>query len=131
MTGEKYKILIVDDDKFLLDIYTVKFREFGFDIDTAMSGQEALDKLKSSVKKFNVLLLDMVMPVMGGLELLAEIKTQNLDKGLVIIVLTNQGQPEDIKKAQEFDVDGYIVKATSIPSEVLIEVKQIADKKLG
>ncbi|PIP86985.1 response regulator [Candidatus Campbellbacteria bacterium CG22_combo_CG10-13_8_21_14_all_36_13] len=131
MTGEKYKILIVDDDKFLLDIYTVKFREFGFDIDTAMSGQEALDKLKAGAKKFNVLLLDMVMPIMGGLELLAEVKKQKLDDGLVIIVLTNQGQPEDIKKAQEYDVDGYIVKATSIPSEVLAEVKQIVDKKLG
>lgn len=130
MTGEQYRVLIVDDDKFLLDIYSVKFKAEGFAVATATSGDEALEKLKNAREKFNILLLDLVMPVMDGMALLDEIRKQNLDKGLVVIVLTNQGQPEDIKKAEDFGVDGYIVKATSIPSEVMAEVKGIADKKI-
>jgi len=129
MTGEKYRVLIVDDDKFLLDIYSLKFKQEGLSVETAVSGEDALAKLKSSNPKFNILLLDMVMPEMDGLTLLALMKKENLEKDIVRIILTNQGQQEDIKKAEEFGIDGYIVKATSIPSEVLAEVIGIADKK--
>ena len=131
MKGDHYKILIVDDDNFLLDIYSMKFSQEGFEVLTATSGEDALEKLKNPEMNFDILLLDMVMPVMDGLSLLRQAKNQNLLEKMVVIFLTNQGQPEDIKKAEELEVDGYIVKATSIPSEVLAEVKKIADDKLA
>ena len=131
MKGDHYKILIVDDDNFLLDIYSMKFTQEGFEVLTATSGEDALEKLKNPEMNFDILLLDMVMPVMDGLTLLKQAKNQNLLEKMVVIFLTNQGQPEDIKKAEELEVDGYIVKATSIPSEVLAEVKKIADDKLA
>jgi len=131
MKGDHYKILIVDDDNFLLDIYSMKFTQEGFEVLTATSGEDALEKLKNPEMNFDILLLDMVMPVMDGLSLLRQAKNQNLLEKMVVIFLTNQGQPEDIKKAEELEVDGYIVKATSIPSEVLAEVKKIADDKLA
>ncbi len=131
MKGDHYKILIIDDDNFLLDIYSMKFTQEGFEVMTATSGDDALEKLKNSEMSFDILLLDMVMPVMDGISFLKEAKNKSLLDKMVVIFLTNQGQPEDIKKAEELDVDGYIVKATSIPSEVLTEVKRIADNKLG
>jgi len=131
MKGDHYKILIVDDDNFLLDIYSMKFSQEGFEVLTATSGEDALEKLKNPEMNFDILLLDMVMPVMDGFTLLKQAKNQNLLEKMVVIFLTNQGQPEDIKKAEELEVDGYIVKATSIPSEVLAEVKKIADDKLA
>jgi len=131
MTDKTYKILIVDDDKFLLDIYAIKFKQEGFDVDTAMGGDDAVKKLSDPANKFDIVVMDMVMPGMDGEALLAEIQKKGLEKDLVRIVLSNQGQPEDIKKAEAYKVDGYIVKASSIPSEVLSEVRAIAKKKLG
>jgi len=109
----------------------MKFSQEGFEVLTATSGEDALEKLKNPEMNFDILLLDMVMPVMDGFTLLKQAKNQNLLEKMVVIFLTNQGQPEDIKKAEELEVDGYIVKATSIPSEVLAEVKKIADDKLA
>jgi len=124
----KYKILLVDDDKFLVDMYSLKFREGGFVVDTVFSGQEALDKLKES-DSFNIVLMDLIMPGMDGFELLKEIRQNNYAEKSAIIVLSNQGQQSDIDKVEKYSVDGYIIKASTIPSEVLSTVLNIADKK--
>jgi len=118
------KVLIVDDDKFLLNMYALKFKKQGLEVSTATSGSEALRLFDDGFEP-DVMLLDIVMPVMDGLELLAQIKQKQLAPKTVIIMLTNQGQPTDIKKAEELGVEGYIVKATTIPSEVLEEVIKI------
>jgi len=120
----KCSILIVDDDKFLLGMYAVKFQKEGFEVVTASDGGEALAKLKDGLKP-DVLILDIVMPVMDGLELLEKIRSNHLSEQSIIIILSNQGQSSDIEKAKKLGVDGYIVKATTIPSEVLAEVNKI------
>lgn len=124
------KIAIVDDDKFLLNMYAAKFTKSGFHPDT-FEGTEALyEKIKSDYKP-DVLLLDIIMPSMTGLELVEKIKTENLLPNTIIVMLTNQSDSEDIQKAKNLKVEGYIVKATSIPSEVVEEVTKIiqANKK--
>ncbi len=73
----------------------------------------------------DIILLDLVMPGMDGLELLAKIKAENLAPKATVIMLTNQGQPSDIKRAEDIGVAGYIVKATTIPSEVVDEVVKL------
>jgi CheY-like chemotaxis protein len=127
VNDKRYKILIIDDDKFLLDVYSVKFREFGHDILTAFGGEEALEKIKKG-DNFDAVVLDIVMPEMDGFEFLASLRKDNLAKNSVIIVLTNQGETKDIEKAREFDIDGYIIKASTIPSDVLKEVLSIVEK---
>lgn len=126
---KNYKILLVDDDKFLLDMYSNKFTKDGFEVKTALSGQDALDKLKD----FNpdIVMADIVMPGMDGLELMENIKKDNLVPEAILIMLTNQGDSYDIEKAKSLKLHGYIVKATSIPSEVVSEVLKIieANKK--
>ena len=128
MEDKKQKVLIVDDDKFLLNMYSLKFQKSGFGVDTAVGGQEALSKLREGVLP-DILLLDVVMPAMDGLELLATIRKENLAPKAVAIMLSNQNQPADIEKAKNLGIKSYIVKANSIPSEVVAEViKAIKEK---
>lgn len=122
---KKFKIMIVDDDKFILNMYTMKFTREGMDVTSVPRPTEALEKLRAGMAP-DILLLDVIMPEMDGIELLAKIREENLAKDSVIIVLSNQGQPSDIDKAKAFGVNGYIVKATTIPSEVLRQITEIA-----
>lgn len=122
------KIFIVDDDKFLLDMYAVKFRESGFEVEVSQSTEEALRRLADGFVP-DVLLLDVVMPGMNGLELLGKIREGNYAPDACIVILSNQGQPADIEQAKKLHVDGYIVKASTIPSEVLEQVEKMMEHK--
>jgi CheY-like chemotaxis protein len=118
---EKKKILIVDDDKFLLGMYSMKFGKNGFDVKVASGGAEALGILKEGWKP-DILLLDLIMPVMDGFSIYEQIKKENLAPNVIAVMLTNQGLQSDINRAKELGFHGYIVKATTIPSEVVSEV---------
>lgn len=115
------KIFIVDDDKFLLDMYTFKFKERGFDVIQAYGSIDALNKLKGGIVP-DVLLLDVVMPAMDGFELLALIKSEKLAPDAKIIVLSNLGQPADVEKGRNLGANGYVIKASATPSEVVEKV---------
>ena len=124
MDKKPLNIMFVDDDKFLLDMYALKFSKNNFDVHAVQSSEEALKILRDGAQP-DILLLDVVMPGMDGIELLTAIRKEKLIKDAVIIMLTNQGMPDDVSKAKNLDVDGYIIKATTIPSEVLSEVQKI------
>ncbi|MBU6231875.1 response regulator [Patescibacteria group bacterium] len=122
------KILFVDDDKFLLDMYALKFSKAGYEVKTADSTEVALKELRDGYDP-DVMLVDIVMPGMDGLEFVGTVRKEKLAGKTSIIMLTNQGASDDIAKAKKLSVDGYIVKATSIPSEVLDEVEKIYKSK--
>ena len=128
MTSQKIKVIIVDDDKFLLNMYSTKFGKAGLEVKTAQRGEEALRVLADDKYLPDIIILDIIMPGMNGLDLLAKIRQMGLVKDSTVIVLTNQGQPSDISKAEELGVQGYIVKATTIPSEVVDEAISIYKK---
>lgn len=115
------KIFIVDDDKFLLDMYTFKFKEKGFEVTQAFGSVDALSKLKGGITP-DIILLDVVMPAMDGFELLGIIKGENLAPQAKVIVLSNLGQPSDIEKGRALGASGYVVKASATPSEVVEKV---------
>jgi len=125
-SGKKYKILIIDDDRFLLDVYSVKFGENGHDVVTAFGAEEAIEKIKKD-DNFDAVVLDIVMPDMDGFEFLATIRENGLAQKSAIIILTNQGETKDVERARKFNVEGYIVKASTIPSDVLAEVLHIIE----
>ncbi len=117
-----YRVYLVDDDRFLLDLYAVKFRNAGHEASVFGGGEELLTALrKEGSVAPDAILLDLIMPGMGGFEALEAIRKEHLAKGTKIIILSNQGQDSDIEKAKQFAVDGYIIKASAIPSEVLTE----------
>ncbi len=128
--SEKHKdlILLVDDDKFLLEMYGLKFRESGKDVEICLGATEALERLRGGLKA-SVIVLDIVMPTMDGFALLEAIKEEKLGGDSVVIMLTNQGEASDIEQANKLGADGYIVKASAIPSEVLEKVDAIVKRK--
>lgn len=119
------KILLVDDDAFLRDMYAAKFAEESFDVCVAKNGEEALGVLEEE-DDIDVVLLDMIMPGLSGLDLLKEVKLAKLKKEPQCIVLSNQSEQKDKDEALSAGAVGYIVKAERIPSEVVDEVKKIA-----
>jgi two-component system, OmpR family, response regulator len=121
------KILLVDDDTFLLDMYSAKFTGSGHSVETAKSVEEALEKLEGNTE-YDAILLDMVLPGMTGIDLLNEIRTKKLGGNAKAIVLSNQGDQTDIDAAMAAGANGYIVKAHMIPSEVVTRVGAIIEK---
>ena len=124
METRKKKILIVDDDHFLVNMYSIKFSGSGFEVHTSLDGQDTLNKLRDGLVP-DVVMLDMIMPGMDGLELLSQIRKDKLAPQAKIIILSNQSQESDMERAKELGISGYIVKATTIPSEVVAEVQRV------
>jgi CheY-like chemotaxis protein len=127
MEGEKKKILIVDDDSFLLDMYALKFSQNNFEVYTAGSGIHALEKIKDGLSP-DILLIDIIMPEMDGFEVLTQINTQNLCPKCVKIILSNKSEQKDIDEGTRLGVAGYIVKANFTPAEVIDQVVKILEK---
>lgn len=121
------KLLLIDDDAFLRDMYALKFTEKGYAVEVAQSAGEALAKIEAD-PNFEVILLDMIMPAMTGTELIKEIKIRFPEMEARCIVLSNQGQQEDISEAMAAGAVGYIVKAEAVPSEVVKQVAALSKK---
>jgi CheY-like chemotaxis protein len=128
MEGEKKKILIVDDDGFLLDMYAFKFSQNNFDVYTALGGPQAIQKLKEGLKP-DIILMDIIMPEMDGFEMFEKINTEKLSEGSTKIILSNKGQQEDIDRGVSLGASGYIVKVNSTPVEVIDKVVKILSDK--
>lgn len=125
-----HKILIIDDDSFLLDMYALKFTQKGFHVMSASGSSLALQKLRDGEKP-DVLLVDLVMPTMDGFAFLDQVKKEKLVPGALAIVLSNLGQREDIDRAAKLGAAGYIVKASATPTEVVDRVTEEIDKQKG
>ena len=103
------KVMIVDDDSFILNMYKIKFTKEGFIPTLATNGKEALDIVRGGFVP-DVLFVDLIMPIMGGMEFLQTIRAEKLLENTPIIGLTNQSQVSDIDAAKNLGVRSYIVK---------------------
>lgn len=121
------RILIIEDDPFLSDIYLTKFRNVGFEVDIARDGREGLAIAQE--RKPDVILLDIVMPHMDGFEVLRALRGDTSLAKIKIILLTNLGQQEDIKKGIKEGADAYMIKAHFTPTEVLAKVQEVLTTK--
>jgi len=121
------KILLVDDDEFLRDMYATKFKTSGHDV-IAVDGSSGTLSLLGKGDVFDVALFDMIMPGTSGVELLHIINKRFPHQIKNSIFLTNQGQDADIREATEAGAVGYIIKANTIPSEVVKEVERIVSE---
>jgi len=116
-------ILLVEDDPFLIDIYTTKLKESGFGVEVASDGESALRKVKE--KEPGLVILDIVLPQLDGWEILRQIKSDPKLKNIKIIILSNLGQKEEVERGVELGAVKYLIKAHYTPSEVVEEVKKI------
>lgn len=115
------RILIIDDDAFLLDMYALKFSQKNFDVTTSAGTTDALDKLRVGYKP-DVLLVDLVMPTMDGFQFLEQLHKEKLAESTLKLVLSNLSQPEDVERSLKLGAAGHIVKASATPSEVVERV---------
>lgn len=124
---KQYRLYLVDDDRFLLDMYAVKFKAANHEVTAFSSGEEVLQALREQPAP-DALLLDIVMPGVDGFEVLEAIHKEQLAKTTKLIVLSNQGQESDIDRAKTLGAHGYIIKASAIPSEVYAETVRIIEQ---
>lgn len=121
MDPQGKKILLVEDEDFVRELYTRQLTKAGFQVKTAVDGQSGLDILNK--EQFDLLLLDIMLPGMNGLQLLREFKTQNPNSKMITILLTNLGQEAVIKEGFELGAQAYLIKASYTPDQVVNEVK--------
>ncbi|TEU01998.1 response regulator [Candidatus Woesebacteria bacterium] len=120
------KILLVDDDKLMVKMYLSKFKIDGYEVETAFNGQEALSKVVRSNP--DLILLDIMMPEMNGLDVLKELKANEKTKNIPVILLTNVGgSDEDVKAGLELGAVAYLIKASYTPKEVIQKVKEVLE----
>lgn len=128
MDLQNTKILIAEDDVLLQDIWQQKIAKAGFNVITAKNGEETLEKIEAEKPDF--LLLDIVMPKLDGFEVLKRVRSHpdKKIKKMIVMVLSNLGSEDDIKKAEKLGSDSYIVKAMFSTEDVITKIKEYQQK---
>jgi CheY-like chemotaxis protein len=120
---DKKRILIVEDDNFVAEVYLAKLSEMGYETVLAQNGEEGLVQLKKG--KIDLILLDILMPIMNGIEMLEQVKKNEEWKSIPVILLTNIGEKESIQKVREMGVKNYLIKSHFTPAEVIEKVESV------
>ena len=117
------RILLVEDEESIRDLYARQLTKAGFNITPVGTGEAALDELKKA--QFDILLLDIMLPGINGLQILREFKTMFPNSPAKAIMLTNLGQDTVIKEGFELGANAYLIKASFTPDQVVNEVKNV------
>jgi len=123
---DRKKILIVEDDNFVTEVYSAKLTEMGYETVLAQNGEKGLEILRND--KVDMILLDILMPVMNGVEMLEEIKKNEEWKHIPVILLTNVGEKESIQKVRDMGVKNYLIKSHFTPAEVIEKIESVFKK---
>lgn len=121
------KILIVEDDKFLKELMVKKLEDNSFKVIEAVDGEEGLKMVKET--KPDLVLLDLVLPGIGGFEVLSQMKKEPELSKIPVIILSNLGQKEDMERSLELGANDYMIKAHFTPDEIIEKVKKVLSLK--
>jgi len=116
------KILIIEDEIFLLNLLEKKLKDLGYDILKARDGFEGLDKIKK--ERPNLVLLDLVLPKKNGLDILREVKKDSNLSNIPIIVISNSGELTEIEKIKKLGAKDWLIKANFDPDELIKKVQK-------
>jgi len=119
---KKLKILFVDDDKTLLEMWRIKFEQNEFTVFLAENGKEGLKQFKAHNP--DILLVDIMMPVMDGFEMLKELRQMQEGAEVPVLMLTNKDESKDVLQSAKAHVDYYLVKANYTPEELVKKVRR-------
>lgn len=117
------KILVIEDDRFLRKLLLERLEEEGYTLDGAVDGEEGLKKAKE--EKFDLILLDLILPGMDGFEVLSQIKKEEGLKEIPVLILSNLGQKEEIERGLKLGAVDYIIKAHFTLDEIIEKIKKI------
>jgi DNA-binding response OmpR family regulator len=121
MDQSKEKILIIEDDFFIRELYERQFTKDGYTVLSAEDGPSGL--VLANQEKPQLILLDIMLPKLNGLDLLRTLKTKDETKDIPVILLTNLGQESVIKEGFELGAESYLIKSAYTPSQIIEEVK--------
>lgn len=120
------KVAIIEDDQVIAQMYRIKFENEGFEVDTAENGKLGLDLIEKMLP--DIILLDLMMPEMGGEEMLTKLRATDWGKDIKVIILTNMGEQEVPQGIRDLEVNAFILKADMTPKQVTDLVKkELAD----
>jgi DNA-binding response OmpR family regulator len=124
------RVLLVEDDKFLRRACETSLRQKGFEVTTAVEGEEGL-RLARLTPHPDVILLDLLMPKMPGIEVLRALKAEPETAGIPVLILSNSSREDDKRHAQLLGAAGYFVKANLSLKELAIQVDQLVKRNAG
>ena len=127
MVEIKAKILFVDDDNFLRKVYQAELEEKGYEVLLAADGQEGLEK--AQISDPDLIILDMIMPQKNGFEVLTELQNNPATKNIPVIILSNLGQQDDIKKGLDLGAVDYLIKDNITLATIVDKVSQYLNSK--
>ncbi len=116
------KILLIEDDTFLVDIYVTKLEENDFKVDAARTGEEGIEMMKKN--SFDLVLLDISLPGMDGWDVLEKIRENGGMKKVKVLILSNMDDGNR-KRLEDLDAEKYLMKINHTPDEVVQEIKKI------
>ncbi len=114
------KLLVVEDEQFLLNAYQLKFAKAGFEVKTAMDGNEAIQALRTFIP--DLILLDLLLPKKDGFTFLEEIKRVKEWKHIPVIVVSNLSQEEDIQKGLQLGAVDFVVKPDITLNDIIDKI---------
>lgn len=115
-------VYIVEDDDTLREVLGQKLKASGYQVVEAVNGEEGLRMMKETHP--DIVLLDMMMPVMGGMEVLERMQKDEKLKSVPVVVISNSGQPVEVEEARRLGARDFLIKAAFDPEEVLEKVKR-------
>ena len=118
------KILIVEDEEIMIDLLQKKLTKEGYEISVARDGEEGLKIMREMEPKPDLILLDIVMPKMGGFEVMEEMVKEPELKKIPVIIISNSGQPVELDRAQKLGAKDWLIKTEFDPEEVIEKVKK-------
>lgn len=117
------KLIIIEDEDFIRNLYKRQFEKAGYVIDGYGLGKEGLQAALAN--KYDLLLLDIMLPDINGIEILRQVKQNPSSKDMIVVLLTNLGQDDIIKEGFKIGATGYLIKASFTPDQVVKEVTTI------
>lgn len=115
------KILIIEDDLILVQMYEIKFKHAGFEVETAFDGEQGMEKIR--ILKPDLVLLDILIPKLNGKELFERVKLDPELKDIRIAILTNIDSPQDRSEFMRKGAEAFFVKTSMTPAQVVEQVE--------
>lgn len=123
MSDKKIKVLLVEDDAMIIQMYKTRMDSEGWEVFSTDRGSEALKIAKE--KKPDIILLDIILPEIDGFTILKELRKDSDTKKIPVLMLTNLGQESDQNRGKEMGVDGYFIKSQHTPGDVIVKIESL------
>jgi CheY-like chemotaxis protein len=118
------RILLIEDEEIMIELLEKKLLKEGYEVFVAKDGEEGIKKMKEIEPKPDLVLLDIIMPKMGGFEVMEEMQKDNILKNIPVIIISNSGQPVELDKAKQLGAKDWLIKTEFDPNLVLEKVKK-------